>query len=229
MKKSNLTRKLSEIDDFEDPRVELEQYQTPPQLAADIAYNAYMQGNEKVIDLGTGNGIIAIGEALLGLEVTAVEIDRKALEKAKEKLKQAETFTDAELIEMRTKQLEESKKYHLESIAKTKVVRAKLEEFLAKAIEFKVPTPEHEGLRKFMIEQLQLTIDFDGKTNYHDEALPEIQMELKNIDANQIRFSMIADANKDITYHLKNHKEELKRCADSNAWVEKLLSSLACV
>ena len=80
-----------------------------------------------------------------------------------------------------------------------------------------------------MIEQLQSTIDFDGKTDYHDKALSEIQMELKNIDANQIRFSMIADANKDIAYHLKNHKEELKRCAESNAWVETLLDSLSCV
>lgn len=153
----------------------------------------------------------------------------KALEKAKKKLKQAETFTDAELIEMRTKELEESKKYHLESIAKTKVARAKLEEFLAKAIEFKAPTPEHEGLRKFMIEQLQSTIDFDGKTDYHDKALPQVEMELKNIDANQIKFSLIADANKDIAYHLKEYKEELKRCAESNAWVETLLGSLACV
>ena len=152
-----------------------------------------------------------------------------ALQEAKEKLKQAETFTDAELIEMRIKKLEESKKYHLESIAKTKIARAKLEEFLTKAIEFKAPTPDHEGFRKFMIEQLQSTIDFDGKTNYHDEALPQIEMELKNINANQIRFTLIADANKDISYHLKEHKEELKRCAESNAWVETLLCSLACV
>lgn len=153
----------------------------------------------------------------------------KALEKAKEKLKQAETLTDAELIEMRTKELEESKKYHLESIAKTKIVRAKLEEFLTKAIEFKAPTPDHEGLRKFMIEQLKTTIDHDGSSRYHDEALPQVEMELKNIDANQIRFTLISDANKDITYHLKEHKEELKRCAESNAWVETLLGSLACV
>ena len=160
---------------------------------------------------------------------TPSDYHTKALEKAKEKLKQAEIFTDAELIEMRTKDLEESKKYHLESIAKTKVVRAKLEEFLVKAIEFKAPTPEHEGLRKFMIEQLQSTINFDCKTDYHDKALSQVEMELKNIDANQIRFSMIADANEDIAYHLKEHKEELKRCAESNVWVETLLGSLACV
>ena len=160
---------------------------------------------------------------------TPSDYHTKALEKAKEKLKQAETFTDAELIEMRTKELEESKKYHLESIAKTKILRAKLEEFLAKSIEFKAPTPDHEGLRKFMIEQLQSTIDFDGKTDYDDEALSQIEMELKNINANQIRFTLIADANKDIAYHLKEHKAELKQCADSNAWVETLLGSLACV
>ena len=153
----------------------------------------------------------------------------KALEKAKEKLKQAETFTDAKLIKMHTKELEESKKYHLESISKAKVVRAKLEEFLAKAIEFKAPTPEHEGLRQFMIEQLQSTIDFDCKTDYHDKALPQVEIELKNIDANQIRFTLIADANKEIAYHLKEHKAELKRCAESNAWVETLLCYLACV
>lgn len=153
----------------------------------------------------------------------------KALAKAKEKLKQAEIFTDAELIEMRTKELEESKKHHLESIAKTKVTRAKLEEFLSKAIEFKVPTPEHEGLKNFMVEQLKSTIDFDGKTDYHDKALPEIEMELKNIDANQIRFSLIESAKYDISYHLKEHKAELKRCSESNAWVESLLGALACL
>ena len=153
----------------------------------------------------------------------------KALVKAKEMLKQAETFTDAELIEMRTKELEESILYHTERIAKTKIANAKLEEFLTKAIEFKAPTPEHEGLKKFMVEQLQSTIDFDGKTDYHDRSLAEVEMELKNIDANQIRFSLIEKANKDISYHLKEHKAELKRCSESNAWVESLLGALACL
>jgi|GEM_PF-828459 len=152
----------------------------------------------------------------------------KALEKAKEKLKQANTFTDVELIDMRTKELEESKKSYIEIIAKTKIVRAKLEEFLIKAIAFKAPTPDHNGLKKFMIEQLQTTIDLDGKTEYYDEALSEVEMKLKNIDAKQIRLSLIDNAKENIHYHLKAYKEEHKSCAKSNAWVEILLKALNC-
>ena len=83
MKKSHLKRKLSQVEDFKSPRVELEQYQTPPSLAADIVYSCYMQGHEKIVDLGTGTGILAIGAALLGLEVTGVEVDKSALEQAR--------------------------------------------------------------------------------------------------------------------------------------------------
>lgn len=87
MKKSHLKRKLSHVEDFSNPRVELEQYQTPPSLAADMVYSCYMQGYEEVVDLGTGTGILAIGAALLGMNVTAVEIDSEALEQAKENAK----------------------------------------------------------------------------------------------------------------------------------------------
>ena len=84
MKKSHLKRKLSQVEAFESPRVELEQYQSPPELAADIVHSCYMQGNKSVVDLGTGTGILAIGAALSGLDVTAVDIDSEALEIAKE-------------------------------------------------------------------------------------------------------------------------------------------------
>jgi len=88
MKKSQLAIKLSKVSDFEDPRISLEQYLTPPQLAADILHTAWMQGNiegKKVVDLGTGTGIFAIGAALLGAEeVVALDKDEDAIEIAKE-------------------------------------------------------------------------------------------------------------------------------------------------
>jgi putative methylase len=85
--KSELRRILSQVSDFDDPRIKLEQYITPPALAADLIYTAYMQGDieeKEVVDLGTGTGILGIGAAKIGGEVTAVEKDEDALESARE-------------------------------------------------------------------------------------------------------------------------------------------------
>lgn len=87
MKKSQLAIKLSKVEEFQQPKISLEQYITPPQLASDILHTAWMQGDiegRKVVDLGTGTGIFAIGAALLEAEeVVAVEKDEAAIEIAK--------------------------------------------------------------------------------------------------------------------------------------------------
>lgn len=84
--KSRLVRELSEVEDFDRPKVELEQYVTPPALAADMVFTAYMNGDiegRKVVDLGCGTGILSIGAALLEAEeVVGVEKDADALELA---------------------------------------------------------------------------------------------------------------------------------------------------
>ena len=85
--KNELRRILSQIKDFEDPKIKLEQYITPPALAADLIYTAYMQQDiigKKVVDLGGGTGILAIGAAKIGGEVTAVEKDADAVKLARE-------------------------------------------------------------------------------------------------------------------------------------------------
>jgi putative methylase len=85
--KSELRTILSKIQDFENPRIKLEQYITPPALATDLIYTAYMQEDiegREIVDLGTGTGILAIGAAKIGGEVTAVEKDEEALDAARE-------------------------------------------------------------------------------------------------------------------------------------------------
>lgn len=83
--KTELRKKLSKVSDFDNPMIGLEQYRTPPGLAADIIYTAYMQNDiegKKVVDLGTGTGMLATGAALLGAEVQAVDKDPEALKQA---------------------------------------------------------------------------------------------------------------------------------------------------
>ena len=83
MKQRKLEMLLEEIEDFSDPELELEQYQTPALIAAEILHFVYMQGDldDSVQDLGCGTGILAIGAKLLGArEVVGYDKDPKALE-----------------------------------------------------------------------------------------------------------------------------------------------------
>jgi putative methylase len=86
MKQRKLEMLLEELESFPDPELELEQYQTPPLLAAEILHFAYMQGDldYSVQDLGCGTGVLAIGAKLLGArKVVGYDTDPKSLEIAK--------------------------------------------------------------------------------------------------------------------------------------------------
>lgn len=112
MKKSQLAIKLSKVEDFRSPRISLEQYLTPPQLAGDILHTAYMQGDiegRKVVDLGTGTGILAIGAALLRAEeVVAVEKDQEALEIARKNAENLEVLDEIRFVESDIEDFNES-------------------------------------------------------------------------------------------------------------------------
>ncbi len=74
---------LEKLDMPEKYNLSLEQYPTDSRTASIILLNAFLDGNiygKKVIDLGTGNGILALGSKFLGAEdVTAVDIDENMI------------------------------------------------------------------------------------------------------------------------------------------------------
>lgn len=88
VKKRSLEMILQKIPPHPEPRPDLEQYSTPAHIAADVLYLAHARGDiagRKVIDLGCGTGIFAMGAALLGAgEVMGFDIDEKAVEVARE-------------------------------------------------------------------------------------------------------------------------------------------------
>ena len=85
MKKNELERMLQQVPPHSSPKANLEQYSTPADIAADMLFISYANGDifeKDVLDLGCGTGILSIGAYILGGNVTGVEIDPVAYAEA---------------------------------------------------------------------------------------------------------------------------------------------------
>jgi putative methylase len=92
MKKKQLEMILQKIPSYENPISNLEQYQTPAEIAADILFIAYQLGDiedKTVVDLGCGTGIFSIGAKIMkAKKVIGVDIDENCLKIARKYVKE---------------------------------------------------------------------------------------------------------------------------------------------
>lgn len=95
--KRELEGQLAVVAGFEEPRAALEQYPTPPALAAHVVHLADLHDDiegRTVLDLGTGTGMLALGAALRGpARVIAIELDGGPLATAVENRRRVGTRT----------------------------------------------------------------------------------------------------------------------------------------
>lgn len=96
-------------------------------------------------------------------------------------------------------------------------VRQRYEAMLAKVEAWTAPTRDHEGLKKFMADQLTESIRFDcGYT-------PE---KPRRLSGAQWRTQERARLKRDISYHTAEGKKEVQRAKERTAWVKALRESL---
>lgn len=90
MRQARLAIALSRLRSFTDPDPSLEQYTTPPEIAAAVANRVALSHPPcTVIDLGCGTGMLSIAVAAHGFSVTGYDTDPDALETARENQEQA--------------------------------------------------------------------------------------------------------------------------------------------
>ncbi|XP_060810863.1 rRNA N6-adenosine-methyltransferase METTL5 [Amyelois transitella] len=95
MKLKTLQGYLQDLRGFAEPKIQLEQYETPAHIAAAALYTIQTQyngiENKLILDAGCGPGMLGLGAALLGAgAVTAVDIDEEALEALAENVQDME-------------------------------------------------------------------------------------------------------------------------------------------
>jgi hypothetical protein len=90
----------------------------------------------------------------------------------------------------------------------------------SKVADWQPPRTDHQGLKDFMIEQLDQTISFDGKPGdfYLEKAV--------RVSGAQWRSDKLQEITRSIEYHTKEQKSEVERVATRNKWVADLRKSL---
>jgi hypothetical protein len=98
-------------------------------------------------------------------------------------------------------------------------LRNKYSAMLAKVVEWKAPTPEHEGFKEFMASQLRESIKWDCSDSYDDALTKQDATAWHNLQVTEVR--------RQIAYHDKAQAEENERTEQRNAWLAALRASVA--
>ena len=139
------------------------------------------------------------------IEPSSYHYDELAVQN--KRLLQLISMTDAELLaEMRAKNRKD-RKYHKDAITSSVSLKEKYEAMLAQVKKFRPPSKEHHELKKFMIEQIESSIEFDCDSEYHKKKLEEI----KEISAAVYRQRELKEVNWKIKHHQKELQKEIAR------------------
>ena len=150
-----------------------------------------------------------------------------SLQSQREKLEETKTMTDEAIVRDFENLLNDSLKYHERELEKTKVNLGRLNSIMESAKSWVPPTEDHEGVRDYMIDQLEITIKADGDPSYHVNKIVQAKKELEEgIDPKVYREERIKESEDRISYYEGEVQKELERCKQSNDWMDKFLESI---
>jgi hypothetical protein len=142
---------------------------------------------------------------------------RKRLAEARERLESLRRLTEADAEREATTEYEMAVVSWAKRREEQAAKRQRYEDMLTQVKSWQPPTPDHQGLRDFMEQQLTESIRID----LYDPSLP----------VRQRGAAWLADAYagvaRDLSYHEEEDRKERERCAEANAWIDTLYDSLS--
>jgi len=130
------------------------------------------------------------------------------------------TWTQAQATTEAKKSYGKAKKHHDEYIAGAKLLKERYEEMLQKVRDWEPPSEDHQGLKTFMIEQLEQSIDFDCNVGYWEKNAPKL------LGGAEYKRQQLDKATEDIDYYQKEKLKEAERTQNRNEWIASLRASL---
>lgn len=145
----------------------------------------------------------------------------RKLEEANAALAKLRAMSDDETATAAQEAFAAESKANADAIARNMELRGKYEAMLVQVQAWTAPTPDHDGFKRFMAEQLTESIRFDCNDGYYEKHRP-VQKTGAEWQAAQI-----ANELHNVEYHTREHAEEVKRTEGRNQWLAALRASLA--
>lgn len=142
---------------------------------------------------------------------------QKESEKANATIERLSAMTTQECEAAAEKEYKNAKAMNEKAKIEREELRDRLMVMRAKVADWKPPTKDHEGLKKFMIGQLDDAIKYD--------ATPW-DIEIKKRTAAAWRSESLAEARDEQKYHATEYKKEVENVAFSNKWIAELRANL---
>lgn len=143
---------------------------------------------------------------------------RDALAKAKTDLAEAEAWTEAEASQLAYERWRSDLAAYEAEAEKRAGIRARQNAMLAQVDAWEPPSVDHEGLKRFMREQIEICAG-EGSMDHH--PIPSL------MSATEFKAAAIERARREIIYNTKHWREQQERAAERNEWVRLLYQSIA--
>jgi hypothetical protein len=128
-----------------------------------------------------------------------------------------ESMTKAEKIAEGKRIQAEELNGHIESLKKSEHEERVLKEMLVNVEAWNPPTEEHEGLKKFMLEQLKCSMH-DSNTQSYKNWIEHT----KTKNPESYIDELIERSRENVPYYKRLYDEEVEQTAKKNAWIKAL-------
>lgn len=112
--------------------------------------------------------------------------------------------------------------YYKESIRKDKELQTAYAKKIKEAQDWNPPTPDHEGLKKFMIAQLTESMQFDCGNDFYESKLKV----LNKMTYNDYFLQEKQEHKRSVEYHTACLEKDLDIIRQRNKWIQDLYNSL---
>ena len=146
------------------------------------------------------------------------DYNAKRLIEAKQELDRLQAMSESQINEEARKERKDKIDERIKHDKIALELRGRYQNMLYAVEGWQPPTPDHKGLKEFMIEQLKTSINFDCSTGWPE--IPPV------ITAEEWRQKKIQQTIRDIAYHTKENQKEIERTKGRNRWISQLYVSL---